>query len=281
MTLDDVIAVARDGRDRRLDDPRSPRWRAREQVDALAASPEPVYGVSTGFGALATGTSARPTACSCSARSSARTPRASAHPVEREVVRALMLLRLKTLASGRTGVRPVVARDDGRPPQRRHHAGRARVRLARLQRRPRPLSHCALVLMGEGGPSDPDGVRATRCPSCSPRRASSRSSCRRRRGSPSSTAPTACSGCCIMAIADLEQLCDVADVTAAMSVEGLLGTDAGLPRGAAHCRCARIRARPSARPTCCRCSPARRSSPRTRRTTIACRTPTRCAARPR
>ena len=33
-------------------------------------------------------------------------------------------------------------------------------------------------------------------------------------------------GMLVMAIADLEHLCDVADITAAMSVEGLLGTDA-------------------------------------------------------
>ena len=47
---------------------------------------------------------------SCSAAWSARTPPAAAPEVEREVVRALMLLRLSTLATGRTGVRVETAR---------------------------------------------------------------------------------------------------------------------------------------------------------------------------
>ena len=45
-----------------------------------------------------------------------------------------------------------------RAAQRRHHPGRARVRLARLLRRPRAaVAHCALALMGEG-----DGARRGR-----------------------------------------------------------------------------------------------------------------------
>ena len=81
----------------------------------------------------------------------------------------------------------------------------------------------------------------------------------------------------VLALADLAQLLRVADITAAMSVEALLGTDRAF---AADLR----RAAPAARPgrgaprTCARCWPARRSSPATARATPASRTPTRCAA---
>jgi histidine ammonia-lyase len=66
---------------------------------------EPHYGVSTGFGALAT----RHIPIELRAqlqRSLVRSHAAGSGPeVEREVVRALMLLRISTLATGRTGIR--------------------------------------------------------------------------------------------------------------------------------------------------------------------------------
>src|SRR5699024_12418642 len=75
---------------------------------ALAAGETPVYGVSTGFGALAD-TSIPPSMRHALQRSLIRSHAAGAGgEVEPEVVRALMLLRARTLASGRTGVRPVV-----------------------------------------------------------------------------------------------------------------------------------------------------------------------------
>lgn len=77
-TAEDVIAVAREGARVELSqDAVDALAAAREIVDALAAKPEPVYGVSTGFGALAeAGTSARTSGRSCSATSCARTRRA-------------------------------------------------------------------------------------------------------------------------------------------------------------------------------------------------------------
>ena len=62
-----------------------------------------------------------------------------------------MLLRLKTLATGHTGVRPVVAETMAALLERRHHPGRARVRLARLLRRPGAARRTSRwSLMGEG-----------------------------------------------------------------------------------------------------------------------------------
>ena len=68
-------------------------------------------------------------------------------------------------------------------------------------------------------------TRSAPPPTRSPGPASSRSSSPRRRGSPSSTAPTGCSACSCSRCHDLERLLTTADVAAAMSVEGLLGTD--------------------------------------------------------
>jgi histidine ammonia-lyase len=51
----EVVAVARhDARVRLSDDARAALARGRAAVDRLAAAPEPAYGISTGFGALAT-----------------------------------------------------------------------------------------------------------------------------------------------------------------------------------------------------------------------------------
>ena len=88
--------------------------RARAVVDELAAAPTPAYGISTGFGALAT--RHIPTDMRAQLqRSLVRSHAAGSGPeVEREVVRGLMLLRLSTLTTGHTGVRPR-PRAAGRP----------------------------------------------------------------------------------------------------------------------------------------------------------------------
>src|ERR671930_367500 len=78
-------------------------------VARLAASDEPAYGVSTGFGSLAS------VAIPAERREELQRALIRSHaagmgpPVEREVVRAMMLLRARTLAMGRSGARPVVA----------------------------------------------------------------------------------------------------------------------------------------------------------------------------
>jgi histidine ammonia-lyase len=109
-TLADVVAVARQGAAVRL----TPGAlevieQSRRTVEELASAATPAYGISTGFGALATGhipAERREDLQASLIRSHAAGLGAPAEP---EVVRALMFLRLKTLASGRTGVRPVVA----------------------------------------------------------------------------------------------------------------------------------------------------------------------------
>ncbi|HMC68772.1 MAG TPA: aromatic amino acid lyase, partial [Mycobacteriales bacterium] len=110
LTPDQVVAVARDDADVQVGHEALEAMAAsRAQVEALARGDRPAYGISTGFGALAT-TSIPPERRADLQRSLIRSHAASSGSVvEREVVRAMMLLRLRTLATGRTGVRPVIA----------------------------------------------------------------------------------------------------------------------------------------------------------------------------
>ena len=225
MTLDDVIAVARDdARVHLADDALAAMATSRAQVEALAQSDVPAYGISTGFGALANRHIPADSRVQLQ-RSLVRSHAAGmGDPVEREVVRALMLLRLKTLCSGRTGARPVVAEtmaallDAGITPVV-HEFGSLGCSgdLA-------PLAHCALVLMGEGRALGPDGIERP-VPDLLAEAGIEAVELREKEGLALINGTDGMLGMLIMAIADLERLCDAADVTAAMSVEGLLGTD--------------------------------------------------------
>ena len=103
--------------------------------------------------------------------------------VEREVVRALMLLRLSTLATGHTGVRRETAQllagllTHGITPVV-HEYGSLGCSgdLA-------PLAHCALALMGEGPVRDPTRSAGAGRRGARRRRADARSSWPPRRGS--------------------------------------------------------------------------------------------------
>src|SRR6187397_2893991 len=160
VTFDDVVAVAR----RNAEVVISPEAldavaASRVHIEALAEQPTPVYGVSTGFGALATRHIPHELRTQLQ-RSLIRSHAAGSGPeVEREVVRGLMLLRLSTLATGHTGVRRETAQllagliSHGITPVV-HEYGSLGCSgdLA-------PLSHCALALIGEGEVHDADGVQ--------------------------------------------------------------------------------------------------------------------------
>src|SRR5688500_19645016 len=107
---EDVVRVARGGSGVRLaDEALAEIARTRAVVDQLAKDDRPHYGISTGFGALAT-THIPLERRAQLQRSLIRSHAAgSGAEVEREVVRAMMLLRVSTLATGRTGARIVTA----------------------------------------------------------------------------------------------------------------------------------------------------------------------------
>jgi len=188
-------------------------------------SPEPVYGISTGFGALATRHVA-PELRAQLQRSLIRSHAAGlGEPVEREVVRALIALRLKTLCSGRTGVRPIVAQTMAAllnagitPVVREFGSLGCSGDLA-------PLAHCALVLMGEGEAVDTKGVKRPVLELLN-EEGIAPLELREKEGLALINGTDGMLGMLILAIADLTMLCDSLDIVAAMSVEALLGTDA-------------------------------------------------------
>jgi len=224
-TAEDVVAVARGGaRVELAEEALAAVAAARRVIDDLAAKPEPVYGVSTGFGALAV-RHISPDLRAQLQRNIVRSHAAGMGPrVEREVVRGLMFLRLKTLASGHTGVRPVVVETMAAllnagitPVVHEYGSLGCSGDLA-------PLSHCALALMGEGEAEGPDGeVR----PAAELLAAHGIEpvELREKEGLALLNGTDGMLGMLVMACADLARLYTVADVTAALSLEALLGTD--------------------------------------------------------
>ena len=221
----EVLAVARGGARVELGaDALAEMARSRAVIEGLADDTEPHYGVSTGFGALAT-TSIPVQRRADLQRSLIRSHAAGTGPmVETEVVRALMLLRLSTLATGRTGVRVSTAQayadllNAGLTPVVREYGSLGcSGDLA-------PLAHCALAVMGEGDVVDADGrlrpaAEALAAYGLTPVTLAEKEGLALINGTDGML------GMLLLALGDLENLLAVADIAAAMSVEGLLGTD--------------------------------------------------------
>ncbi len=225
MTFEDVLAIARhDAKVVIAPATIEAVAHTRSRVDALASSPDPVYGISTGFGALAN-RHVTPEYRVQLQKSLIRSHAAGlGNLVEREVTRALLTLRLKTLCSGHTGVRPVVVETMAAilnagitPAVYEFGSLGCSGDLA-------PLAHCALVLMGEGEVVDSQGQVA---PAADALKAAGIApvELREKEGLALINGTDGMLGMLIMAIDDLTMLCDSVDVTAAMSVEALLGTD--------------------------------------------------------
>ena len=144
VTPEDVVAVARhDAKVTIAQDALDAVAKVRAHIDDLAHSETPAYGISTGFGALANRHIPGELRTQLQ-KSLIRSHAAGMGPaVEREVVRGIMFLRAKTLASGRSGRPPGGAADHGGCPQRRHHPRGPRIRLARLLRATSPRSRTA------------------------------------------------------------------------------------------------------------------------------------------
>lgn len=224
-TAEDVIAVARgNARVELSGEALAALGRAREIVDALAAKPEPVYGVSTGFGALAS-RHISPELRVQLQRNIVRSHAAGMGPrVEREVVRALMFLRLKTVASGHTGVRASVAQTMAdvlnagiTPVVHEYGSLGCSGDLA-------PLSHCALALMGEGDAEGPDGA-VRPAGELLAEAGIEPVVLREKEGLALLNGTDGMLGMLIMALADLRKLYTSADITAALTLEALLGTE--------------------------------------------------------
>ena len=225
LSFTEVESVARSGRGVRVGEAaRQAVARGRAVVDDLAAGSTPAYGVSTGFGALAR-RSIPPELRARLQRSLIRSHAAGMGAlVEPEVVRAMQLLRLRTLCTGMTGVRPLVVErlaallDHGIVPAVREAGSLgASGDLA-------PLAHVALVLMGEGEVLDDAGHAVPAAPvlaaaGLEPVELAAKEGLALINGTDGML------GMLVLACLDLERLLKAADVSCALSVEGLLATD--------------------------------------------------------
>ncbi|WP_372469257.1 histidine ammonia-lyase [Microbacterium maritypicum] len=222
----EVVAVARHDVPVQIDaDALGRVAETRRVIDGLAADPHPHYGVSTGFGALATTFIAPDRRLQLQASLIRSHAAGTGAEVEREVVRGLQLLRLQTLASGRTGVRPVVVDtyaamlNSGITPVVREYGSLGcSGDLA-------PLAHIALGAMGEGEVRDASGAlvpasEALATAGIVPLVLVEKEGLALINGTDGML------GMLVLALYDLETLLLTADVAAAMSVESQLGTDA-------------------------------------------------------
>ena len=225
LTRAQLVAVARGFEEVTLSDEVLTRLeRQRSAIEALVESGTPVYGLSTGFGSLAT-TFISPEERRDLQRSLIRSHAAGVGPeVEAEVVRAMMVSRLTNLCSGVSGVRPSTAEayaallNAGITPIV-HEFGSLGCSgdLA-------PLAHVALALMGEGDVRDRGGQRVSA--------AEALRACGltpvvlvEKEGLALINGTDGMLGQLILALDDGMALMRLVDVAAAMSIQALRGTD--------------------------------------------------------
>ena len=225
VTFDEVVRVARDGAAVTLsDESLDAIAKSRARIEQLAHDPKPVYGVSTGFGALATRHIPHELRTQLQ-RSLIRSHAAGSGPeVEREVVRAMMLLRLSTLATGRTGVRPEVAQTYAAmlsagltPVVYEYGSLGCSGDLA-------PLAHVALAAIGDGSVRTADGELLPSAEALA-RHGIEPVVLAEKEGLALINGTDGMLGMLVLALRDLDRLLKLADVAASMSVEGQLGSD--------------------------------------------------------
>ncbi|MDQ3991987.1 MAG: histidine ammonia-lyase [Actinomycetota bacterium] len=225
LAVADVLAVARAGTEVRLDPAAAHRLeRSRALVEAHLGTGEAVYGLTTGFGALAD-VRIPPEDLERLQRNLIRSHAAAAGELlPAEVVRAMMLLRARALSAGYSGVRPEVvsaildALNRGVVPA---VPSRGSVGASGDLHQ---LAHIALALMGEGSVlGDGGGTRsageALRSAGLAPLTLQAKEGLALINGTEGMLALG------LLAHHDAATLLAAADVTAAMTVEAALGTD--------------------------------------------------------
>ena len=226
LTAADVVAVARDGATVELTPAaREAMAASAALIDGFLAADEPVYGVTTGFGSLAT-TSIPPERTAELQVALVRSHAAGmGAPVEVEVVRAMVLLRARSLAMGRSGARPEVAEalvallNAGLTPVVHEHGSLgASGDLA-------PLAEAAMVLLGEGEVTDTSGRGPRPAGEALAECGLAPVVLRAKEGLALINGTDGILGMLVLALEDLRRLLKTADIAAAMTVEALLGTD--------------------------------------------------------
>src|SRR5215210_4296635 len=219
-----VVAVARQGaRVGMGGEARGRILASRGHVEDMIEDSRPVYGVTTGLGALAN------TRIAAAPRLELQRSLLRSHAagmgsyVEPEVVRAMMAIRVKTLAAGYSGVRPELVDalmellNAGLTPAVPEHGSMgASGDLA-------PLAHIGLCLMGEGRMLE-DGL-AVPAQEALQRAGLKFVEPATKEGLALINGTDGMLAMLLLALKDLRVLLKTADVTAALSVEALLGTD--------------------------------------------------------
>jgi histidine ammonia-lyase len=225
LTFADVVAVARQGAQVTLGANAVARMlHSRAFVDDAAAGERPVYGVTTGFGGLASmlipaGERVEMQHAILRSHAAGMGP-----PIEPEVARALLLLRIATLAKGFSGIRPLVVErmvdllNSGIIPYIPGYGSLgASGDLA-------PLSHATLLLIGEGQVLGADGSPQPAAPALAAA-GIERIALEAKEGLALINSTDGMLGMLVLACEDALRLFRTADIAAAMSVEALLGTD--------------------------------------------------------
>ncbi len=224
LTLADVAHVARDGWTATLDPAARQRMAAsRRTVEELVAAGQPVYGVTTGFGRLAT-ERIDPADADRLQQNLLVSHAVGVGPAhDRATVRAMLLLRANTLARGQSGCRPEIVellldllREGVHPVVPEQGSVGASGDLA-------PLAHLALPLIGRGRAEVDgevvDGANALARRGLTPLTLTAKEGLALLNGTQQMTAIG------VLTLLDAESLLATATVAAAMSCEALLGTD--------------------------------------------------------
>ena len=225
LSIADVVAVARRGARATLaGSARDAMVRSAALVEGFVAGGEPVYGVTTGFGALADTVIAPERTAELQVALVRSHAAGMGDVVEPEVVRAMLLLRARSLAMARSGARPelvdlqlALLAAGITPVVREYGSLGASGDLA-------PLAHCALALIGEGEVWDREG-RLGPTGAALATEGLEPVTLRAKEGLALINGTDGILGMLVLALHDLDDLLCCADVAAAMTVEGLLATD--------------------------------------------------------
>ena len=223
LTLEDVAAAARGGVRLELSERARQRVRsARALVDRIAEGDEPTYGINTGFGTLAEVSIPKGDLRKLQRNLILSHSAGTGAPLPAAEVRALMLLRANVLAGGYSGIREgtlellleLLHRDVIPVVPEKGSVG-ASGDLA-------PLAHLALVLIGEGeaffGGQRLPGKEALARAGLQPVVLEAKEGLALVNGTQAMQAVG------ILALLEAERCARIADVAAAMTVEGLMGS---------------------------------------------------------
>jgi len=225
LTLEALEAVARRGDEVRLA-PAAVRAldAARAFVEGLAAGADPIYGITTGVGKL------KDVVIPPGERAELQRNLVLSHaggmgaPLADTEVRAIMLLLAASLARGASGVRPAVVETLIACLNRRVHPLVPELGSVGASGDLAPLAHVALCLIGEGTASD-EG-RPVPAAQALARAGIRPLALETKEGLALLNGTHLMAGVGALAVLDAERLVRLADVTGAMSLEALMGSNA-------------------------------------------------------